>query len=70
MLLTLAGGFGALVAAGLRWPGWVLAEIALWLLLGTLPWLLRRRPHLGITLWLVATLVALTGAALALLKPF
>ncbi len=50
------------------WPGWVFAKIGLWLFLGALPVLIRKRKLPGsVTLLLVVALVAL-GAWIVLTR--
>lgn len=70
MLLALLGGFGALAKLGMHWRGWVIAKIVIWVLVGALPFLLRRKPGLGKPLWIGTVVLVLAAAALAIYKPF
>lgn len=74
LLLVLVGGFGMLARIGFRHgaslPGWVLAKLVLWVLLGgliALPW---RRPALAKPLLAIVPLVAALAAWLGIAKPF
>lgn len=70
MLLALLGGFGALAKLGMHWNGWIIAKIGIWVIIGALPVLLRRRPGAAKPLWIGVLLLAIAAAALALFKPF
>jgi hypothetical protein len=72
LLVLLVAGFGIMARLGFTswpWPGWVLAKMGIWLLLGAMPMLLRRgivpRP-LG---WLLVLGLVALAAWLALFKP-
>lgn len=72
-LLILTGGFGMLARLGVvhgGLPGWILAKLAIWLVLAgaiALPWRDRRLAR-----WLpvAVPLAALAAAATAIYKPF
>lgn len=64
MLLLLVGGFGLLARWGVKfpWGGWAWVKIGIWLLLGALPVVLRKKPALGKAIWwLLPLLVVLAG---------
>ncbi|MGE0708820.1 MAG: hypothetical protein AB7N76_22250 [Planctomycetota bacterium] len=69
MFLLLVAGFGALAKLGLGFPGWVYGKLAVWLLLGAAPALLRRKPELVKTMLLLMPLLGAVAAWLALNKP-
>jgi hypothetical protein len=74
LLLLLVAGFGAMAKLGLShdwaWPAWVWAKLAIWLLLGAAPVLIRRGGARLATLWwwLLPVIGGLAGY-LALAKP-
>ncbi len=70
MALALLGGFGALAKLGMHWNGWIITKIAIWVIIGALPTLLRRKPGAAKPLWIGLLALAITAAALALFKPF
>ena len=75
MLLLLVAGFGLMakkfgVSNPAQFPGWVLAKVVIWLILGALPAVVNRgklAPKAGVLVGLVLGLVA---AYLATFKPF
>jgi hypothetical protein len=71
-LLVLVGGFGLLAkleaTSGL--PGWVVAKLVIWLLLGGAIMLPYWRPTTGRVVAVVVPLLAFVAAWLALYKPF
>ncbi len=71
LVLMLVGGFGMLARLGMTsgMPGWVIAKIVLWLLVGALLALPMRKPELAKPLWFAMPLLAGLGAWLALMKP-
>ena len=70
LVLMLVAGIGFAHKSGLHWPGWMIAKIGCWVLLGALPFLLKKG-ILPRTVLLLLTL-ALGAAAiwLAQAKPF
>jgi hypothetical protein len=72
MVLALVGGFGMLARLGIfwPWPGWVIAKIIIWLVLGILIALIGRAPTLAKPLWWITIALAAIAAYLALNKPF
>lgn len=71
MFLALLGGFGLLARLGIHWPwpAWVVGKICVWLLLGAMMAVFRRRAEMGRLAWW--TTIALGGLAayLANFKP-
>jgi hypothetical protein len=80
LLLIAFAGFGALAKlkaysgqtdieamAGL--PGWVWGKVVIWLLLGAAPFVLRKKPSLGVLFWWLLPLLGAVAAWLALYKP-
>ena len=51
------------------WPPWVYGKVAVWILLGAAPMLVRRRPTLGPAWVVIVPVVAAVGAWLAVTKP-
>ncbi|MDP2310709.1 MAG: hypothetical protein Q8P18_32125 [Pseudomonadota bacterium] len=72
LMLMLVGGFGMLARLGLTsdMPGWVMAKIVLWLVVGGLLAVPLRIPALARPLWFAMPFFAALGAWLALTKPF
>lgn len=71
LLIMLVSGFGMLAKLGIGMPpGWALAKLAIWLLLGGLISVTLRMSNLGRPLWAgIPALVVLAGW-LATYKPF
>lgn len=72
LLLILLGGFGMLARLGMTHglPGWVIAKLGLWVLLGGAMALVKRVPGMSRPLWLMLTVLVTLAAYLALYKPF
>jgi len=76
LLLILVAGFGMLARLqsvnppGGAMPGWVIAKLLIWLVLGGIPALFYRKPTLAKQLWFVVWILAVCAAYLALFKPF
>lgn len=72
LFLVLVGGFGLLARLGMvqGMPGWAMAKLVIWIILGGLPTLIYKKPqfakHIFILVWVLGGL----AATLALLKPF
>ena len=72
MLLILVAGFGMLAKLGIgapsEWPFWVWVKLLIWVYLGALPFLVRRKPEWGL-IWSISTpLLAVLAAGMALTK--
>lgn len=72
LFLMLLGGFGMLARLGLvsGFPGWVIAKLVLWGLVGALLAVPLRAPALAKPLWFAMPVLAALGAGFALYKPF
>jgi hypothetical protein len=75
-LIMLVAGFGLLARLGLNFGGnstsnihWVYGKIVIWLLLGAVPVVLKRKPNLASTMLGVSILLGVLAALLAILKP-
>lgn len=73
-LLMLVAGFGLLARLGimhnLKEAGiWVYAKIIIWLLLGAMPVVLKRKPDLATSMLGVAVLLGAAAAFFAIMKP-
>jgi len=69
LLLILVSGFGMLAKGNLGFPGWVIAKVVIFILIGALPVWMRRRNTPG-TMTLVSLVLALAAGILATLRPF
>ncbi len=72
LLFILISGFGMAARLGMmtELPGWVKAKVGLWLVLGLMISLVKRKGYIG---WPVAILIwglGTTAAILAITKPF
>lgn len=73
VLLILTGGFGMLARLGVvhgMLPGWILAKLAIWLLLAGAIALPHRNPRMARMLPVWVSVAALAAAATAIYKPF
>ena len=72
--LVLLGGFGMLARIGFEhgapFPGWLVAKIAVWLVLAGAVMLPYRRPALARPLLLLLPVLAGLAAVMAIYKPF
>ncbi len=70
LLLILVFGFGLLARLGTGFPAWVWAKLAIWLVVGASPTVIKRSPGLSpMLLWLLPVLAG-AAAWLAVYKPF
>jgi hypothetical protein len=70
LLLILVGGFGLLARLGSGFPLWVLAKLAIWLVVGASAAVITRSPRISrMLLWLLPVLAGV-AAWLAVYKPF
>lgn len=72
LFLALVGGFGLLARLGLvqGLPGWAIAKIVIWLILGGLPTLIYKKPNLAKPVFILIWILGGCAAFLALEKPF
>lgn len=73
LLLMLVSGFGLLAKLEIHGvPGWAWVKIAVWLLLGAAPFLIRRffRGSKALVFWALLPILAIASGYLAKSKPF
>jgi len=73
LLVVLVAGFGLLAKEGLMqqgMPGWVIAKLVIWLILGGLPALIYRQAKLAKLFWVLILVFATCAAFLAIFRPF
>ncbi|MEM7204104.1 MAG: hypothetical protein AAF628_27835 [Planctomycetota bacterium] len=72
LLLLLVAGFGMLARLEIHWPwpGWTIAKVAIWLVLGALPILVRRGIVPAAIGWPLVIVLASGAAWAAIAKPF
>lgn len=72
MFLALLGGFGLLARLGLvsGMPGWAIAKLVVWILLGGLPALIYRKPALAKLFMPTVVVLAALACGIAIYKPF
>ena len=72
LTLALIGGFGLAARLGIVTvlPGWIHAKIAIWLILGMLPIVIKRQPKSGTLIWFVAPFLGFLAAYFGVYKPF
>lgn len=70
--LAALGGFGMLARLGYmsEFPGWAVAKLLIWLILGAMPVLLRKQPKLSPALWWLTAILAAASGWIGLAKPF
>ena len=72
LLAMLVGGFGMMARLGIQWPwpGWLIAKLGVWLLIGAFPVAVRRQLVPYGAAWLMAAVLGAVAAWLAIIKPF
>lgn len=72
MFLVLLGGFGMLARLGIisTWPGWVIAKLVIWIVMGGMMTVMYRQASASKLLWGVVLVLATAAGYLALYKPF
>ncbi len=73
LLLALVGGFGLLARLGMGHdglPGWVIAKLCIWLILGGLSAVVIRKPASARYAWFLIFILGGAAAYLAVYKPF
>ena len=72
LFVMLLGGFGMMARLGIDWPwpGWLVAKLGVWLVIGALPVLVRRQVLPRGPAWLVAAGLGALAGWLAIYKPF
>lgn len=69
-LLLLVSGFGMLAKLKVGFPGWVIAKLAIWVALGGIIALPRRKPELAWAWWILSALLGGLAAYFGVMKPF
>ena len=72
LFIMLVGGFGMMARLGIHWPwpGWLIAKLGVWLIIGALPLGVRRQVIPRGPAWLIAAALGALAAWLAISKPF
>jgi hypothetical protein len=70
LLLVLAAGFALESRLGTGFPGWLWAKLGVWVVLGALPFLVRRGIVPASLGWLVALALGVFAVWLVLERPF
>jgi predicted phage tail protein len=70
LLLSLLSGFAMLGFMKIGFPGWAMAKMGVWLVLGGVTAVLYRKPKTATSLWLGTIILASLAAFLAISKPF
>lgn len=73
MLVSLIGGFGLLARLGLGHnglPGWIIAKLAIWFVLGGLTGVVIRKAQWAKPMWILMLVLAGGAAYFANYKPF
>lgn len=72
MFIILLGGFGGLARLGMTegLPGWIIAKLGVWVLVGAMLPIANRFPKVGMGLFLALPVLGGVAAYLALYKPF
>lgn len=70
LFLALVGGVGMLGKLGLGFPGWAIAKLGIWLVLGGSIAVANRKPEFGKYLWVGSVLLGVVAVYLAIFKAF
>ena len=72
MVVLLVAGFGLLARLGASWPwaGWVWGKVVVWLVIGALPALHKKKVLPDQIAWIAAVAIGGAAAWLAIAKPF
>lgn len=72
LLLLLLGGFGMLAKMGImaHLPGWAVAKLIIWILMGLGISLVKRKGYIGWPVAILLIVLGTTAAVLAINKPF
>lgn len=70
LLIVLVSGFGGLAKLGVGFPGWAIVKIVIWVLIGGVIVLIRRKPALVGVLWWLLPLLGGFAGYLAIFRPF
>ena len=70
LLVILVAGFGLIAKLKLGFPGWVIVKVVIWLALGAMPALVKRKVLPVCAAWVIAVVLGLGAAYLGVYKPF
>lgn len=70
LLLIVVSGFGMIAKYGYGFPGWVVAKIGLWLVIGGLLVVPYKAPQSAKAVWMLIPILGAIATWLALAKPF
>lgn len=70
LMLILFAGFGQLAKLGMPFDGWVIIKIIIWLFLGSLITLIKKKPDLKNVWWYGALIMGGFATYLGVYKPF
>ena len=71
LLVILVAGFGLKAKLQIvNWPGWLIAKLIIWLVLGALLAVINRKPSAGLPLWILVIILGAAAAYLVQYKPF
>jgi len=70
LLIVIVAGFGLLAKTGVGFPAWAIAKMVIWLCLGGILVLAKRKPSMAIPVWWIVFILAGLAGWLAIFKPF
>lgn len=70
MILVFVAGFGLFAKSGIPLQGWVIVKITIWVILGGLLAVNKRKPEWSNLLWITFIVLGVLAAFLATTKPF
>lgn len=70
LFIVIVAGFGLIARLGVGFPGWVIAKLVIWLILGGLPAMIYKKPNLSKILFFLVWVLGGCAAVLAIAKPF
>ena len=70
LILTLVSGFGLIVKLGIGFPGWIIAKLSIWIIIGGLIAMINRNRMFGLLFWWLTVCLGCFAAFLAVTKPF
>lgn len=68
-LILIVAGFGLHARTGGEWAGWLFAKIGIWVLIGGLPFVVKRKFLPSGMAWILAVALGIAAAWLAVYKP-
>lgn len=72
LLLLLVSGFGMLARLEITWPlpGWAWGMILIWLVLGSVGWIIKKYPASAAVWWRLSFVLGALAAFFGIVKPF